>query len=66
MITLLDTCATSSGISEELACLFVSYFDAEVETGKITADEHPVRGVGKYDEASGMQGVGGAVMETRF
>ena len=63
---LTGTCATSSGISEELACLFVSYFDAAVETGKMTADEHPVRGISRYDEASGMQGVGGAVMETRF
>ena len=57
MITL-DTCATSSGILEELACVFVSYFDAAVEAGKITEDEETVRGISKYDEASGMQGVG--------
>ena len=66
VITLLDTCATSSGISEELACLFVSYFDAAVDAGKMSAEEHPVKGISKYDEASGMQGVGGEVMETRF
>ena len=37
-----------------------------MESGKITANKHPVRGISKYDEASGMQGVEGAVMETRY
>ena len=66
VITLLDSCATSSGISEELACLFISFFDAEVEAGRISPEAHPVKSVCKYNETSGMQGVGGAVMATKF
>ena len=45
VITLLDSCATSSGISEELAGLFISFFDAEVEAGEISQEAHPVKSV---------------------
>ena len=66
VITLLDYGATSSGISEELACLLYSYFTPKVAAGKLSAEANPVKGVEKYEEPSGMQGVGGTVMETRF
>ena len=50
VITLLDSCVTASGISEEIACLLISYFDAEVEAGRLAAEAHPVRSISKYDE----------------
>ena len=46
--------------------MLISYFDAEVEAGNLAAEAHPVKSISKYDETSGMQGVGGEVMESRF
>jgi hypothetical protein len=64
VLALCDYGATSSGISEELACLLISYCNAEIEKGALEAKDSPIWSVESYDSPSSLQGVGGPSMPT--
>jgi hypothetical protein len=63
---LCDYGATSSGVSEELACLLSSYCNAEIAKGSLEAKDSPILNVESYEEPSGLQGVSGASMATKY
>ena len=64
VIALCDYGATSSGISEELACLLISYCNAEIAKGNLEPKDSPIWSVECYDSPSSLQGVGGPSMAT--
>ena len=46
--------------------MLFSYCSAEVVAGRLAPEATPVNGIECYEEFSGIQGVGGLAMETRY